>query len=82
MAGYLPWAVTAVVCLAACSVTARRPNILLMMSDDVGWGDYEVNDPEMATPALTRLAQRGLVLNQSYTLQTCTPTRSALLSGR
>ncbi|KAL8583863.1 hypothetical protein ACOMHN_040332 [Nucella lapillus] len=60
---------------------APRPNIVLMMGDDVGWADYEVNDPSMATPAITALAQRGLTLNQSYTLQTCTPTRSALLSG-
>merc|ERR1712121_504104 len=65
-----------------CGAMAKKPNIMILMADDVGWADYEVNDPEMATPALTALSQRGLVLNQSYTLQTCTPTRAALLSGR
>ncbi|XP_076442669.1 arylsulfatase B-like [Babylonia areolata] len=85
--GYLAWRVTLpLLALVAMTTTGVRggpkPNIIIMMADDVGWADYEVHDPQMATPSLTALAQRGLVLNQSYTLQTCTPTRSALLSGR
>ena len=60
----------------------KQPNIIFIMSDDVGWGDHEANNKYMATPNLIQMAQRGVVMNQSYTLQACTPTRSALLTGR
>ncbi|KAL8613938.1 hypothetical protein ACOMHN_023174 [Nucella lapillus] len=59
-----------------------RPNIILFLADDLGWADLQRHDPEMRTPALERLAQRSMVLNQSYVMPTCAPTRSALLTGR
>lgn len=59
-----------------------KPNIIVMMADDLGWADVQTHDPEMRTPSLQQLASRGLFLNQSYVLPTCAPTRSALLTGR
>ena len=79
----LPRAVVVWLLVAMKTETVRgKPNIIFIMGDDIGWGDYEANNQYMATPNLIRMAQHGVVLNQSYTLQTCTPTRSALLTGR
>ena len=83
--GCLPWSVAAcllVVMTLAAMVEGRKPNIIMMMADDVGTADHEAYDPFMRTPALLRLAQLGVVMNQSYTLQACTPTRTALLTGK
>ncbi|KAK7452851.1 hypothetical protein BaRGS_00039675 [Batillaria attramentaria] len=66
----------------ATGVTCQKPNIVIMLADDVGWADVERHDPEMRTPNVERLAQRGMFLNQSYVQPTCAPTRSALLTGR
>ncbi|XP_076435770.1 arylsulfatase B-like [Babylonia areolata] len=59
-----------------------RPNIILFLADDLGWADLQRHDPEMRTPALERLAEHSMVLNFSYVMPTCAPTRSALLTGR
>lgn len=61
---------------------AQKPNILFLLADDVGWADYQINDPQMRTPNILKLASDGLTMNQSYTMMTCTPSRSALMSGR
>ncbi|XP_076446993.1 arylsulfatase B-like [Babylonia areolata] len=61
---------------------AKKPHILVILADDVGNADYQDVDPFMRTPHLTDLRKRGLLLTHSYTLQTCTPTRAALLTGR
>lgn len=82
------WALCWVAAVVAAAVTRgtraqqQQPNIVLMLADDVGWADPENHDPEMRTPNLLRLAARGMLLNQSYVLPTCAPTRSALLTGR
>ena len=79
----LPWAVVVWLLVAMKTETVRgKPNIIYILSDDIGWGDHEANNKYFATPNLIKMAQHGVVLNQSYTLQTCTPTRSALLTGR
>ena len=81
---YRSWSTAIYLQVAMTLVMANKtqPNILFLLSDDVGMADTEAVDPAMSTPTLTRLAQLGVVMNQSYTLQTCTPTRSALLTGR
>ncbi|KAL8600135.1 hypothetical protein ACOMHN_060087 [Nucella lapillus] len=75
-------AVAAWLTLGPPGVHAIQPNILILMGDDIGYADYQETDPAMRTPALTELGRRGLHLTQAYTLQVCTPTRSALLTGR
>ena len=79
----LPWVVVVWLLVAMKTETVQgKPNIIYILSDDIGWGDHEANNKYFATPNLIKMAQHGVVLNQSYTLQTCTPTRSALLTGR
>ncbi|XP_046571435.1 arylsulfatase B-like [Haliotis rubra] len=59
-----------------------KPNIVLILADDLGWNDIGYHNPDMKTPNIDRLATQGIKLNQSYTQSICTPTRSALMTGR
>jgi len=59
----------------------QRPNILLVMADDMGWTDLGSFGSEIETPNLDALAQRGVKFTDFYTSVSCSPTRSMLLSG-
>ena len=59
----------------------RRPNILFILADDLGWSDIGCYGSEIATPRLDGLAREGLRFNQFYSTARCWPTRSALLTG-
>ncbi len=61
---------------------ARRPNIVYLLADDLGWGDVGWHGSEIATPNLDALALGGARLEQFYVLPVCSPTRAALLTGR
>lgn len=64
------------------SVSAERaPNIILLIADDLGWGDVGYHGSEIQTPTLDSLAANGARLNRFYTYPACTQTRGALLSG-
>lgn len=60
----------------------RKPNILLVMADDMGWADVGFHGSRIRTPNLDRLVSEGVELDQHYVCPMCTPTRAALLSGR
>ncbi|MFK7733999.1 MAG: arylsulfatase [Pseudomonadales bacterium] len=62
-------------------IKSTRPNILLVVVDDMGYSDIGAFGGEIATPALDALAQDGLQLTNFHVLPTCSPTRSVLLSG-
>lgn len=76
---------TALVSLAATSAhaqeAAKRPNFLVIVADDLGYSDIGAFGGEIATPNLDALAARGLKLTGFHTAPTCSPTRSALLTG-
>jgi arylsulfatase len=59
----------------------KRPNILLIVADDLGYSDIGSFGGEIATPALDNLAKEGVRFTNFYVLPTCSPTRSVLLSG-
>jgi arylsulfatase A len=61
-----------------------RPNIVLIVADDLGYGDLgSYGAPDIRTPNLDRLAREGVRLTQFYAnAPVCTPTRAALLTGR
>src|SRR6476469_1593184 len=61
---------------------AGAPNVLLVMLDDVGFGQTSTFGGPANTPTLQRLADRGLRYNRFHTTALCSPTRAALLSGR
>ena len=58
-----------------------RPNILLIVADDLGYSDIGSFGGEIATPSLDNLANEGLQLTNFHVLPSCSPTRSVLLSG-
>ena len=63
--------------------TAPRPNVLLIITDDVGYGDIgSYGSTVIKTPHIDRLAKAGVRLTDFYAAPQCTPTRAALISGR
>ena len=63
-------------------VDGQEPhNIVFILLDNAGWGDFESTDSMSRTPNIEQLRQEGLFLNESYVLPMSSPTRSALLTG-
>lgn len=60
----------------------KAPNILLIMTDDVGFGAASCFGGPVPTPAMDRVAEMGLRYNTFHTTALCSPTRAALLTGR
>ena len=60
---------------------SKRPNILLVMVDDMGWTDIGSFGSEIDTPNLDALAQQGVKFTDFHVSVSCSPTRSMLLSG-
>lgn len=60
---------------------ASKPNILLILADDVGYSDIGCYGGEIATPNLDKLAAHGLRFTQFYNTARCCPTRASLLTG-
>ena len=59
-----------------------KPNIVMILADDMGWMDVGYHGSEIKTPNLDRLAEEGARLNQFYVMPACTPTRASMLTGR
>lgn len=59
-----------------------RPNIVVILADDMGWGDVGWHGSEIKTPNLDKLAMAGARLEQFYVQPVCSPTRAALMTGR
>ncbi len=66
---------------AADTAGARRPNIILVMADDLGWSDIGCYGGEIRTPQIDSLAKDGLRFTQFYNNAICGPTRASLLTG-
>lgn len=60
----------------------RRPNIVLIMGDDIGYSDLGCYGAEIETPNLDRLAANGLRFKTFYNMAKCNPTRSSLFTGQ
>lgn len=63
------------------AVRTTRPNIVLIVADDLGFSDLGAFGGEIDTPNIDRLAQRGLAFTHFYTAASCSPTRAMLLTG-
>lgn len=76
-------------CLAGCSAGLRRsqaqtrPNVILMITDDQGYGDFGyMGNPVLKTPALDTMARQSAHMSQYYVSPVCAPTRACLMTGR
>jgi arylsulfatase A-like enzyme len=74
-------AVLALVIPASAAPAADRPNVLLILADDLGFADVGCYGGEIATPNLDKLAANGLRFRQFYNCTRCCPTRASLLTG-
>jgi arylsulfatase A-like enzyme len=61
--------------------SARPPNIVLILADDLGYSDLSAFGSEIPTPNLDALAASGMLLTDFHTGMTCSPTRAMLMSG-
>jgi arylsulfatase A-like enzyme len=60
---------------------SQKPNIILIMADDMGYSDIGAFGSEIATPNLDKLAAKGLTMSQVYNASRCCPSRASLLTG-
>ena len=79
MAPVLVAAILLFLTLCLSPVRCERPNIVLVLADDLGWGDVGWNNEAMVdvTQSLTRLAREGVRLTEYYVQQVCSPSRAA-----
>ena len=68
-----------IILFAAPVIAAEKPNILLVMADDMGWTDLGCFGSEIETPYLDSLAKSGVKFTDFYVSVSCSPTRSMLL---
>ena len=74
----------ALIAIAGCFAEAadRAPNVIVILADDLGWGDVSCQGGRVPTPAIDRLARDGRRFTSGYcSASTCTPTRYSLLTG-
>lgn len=79
--GYL---IIIIIFFSSCDKPKKRPNIILVMTDDQGWYDAGFNgNPFIKTPNLDALASKGVIFNRFYSASAvCSPTRASLITGR
>ncbi|MBO9639875.1 MAG: sulfatase-like hydrolase/transferase, partial [Siphonobacter aquaeclarae] len=61
---------------------SRKPNIILILVDDMGYSDLGAYGSEIRTPHIDRLAREGLKLKEFYNNSICAPTRASLITGQ
>ena len=59
-----------------------RPNIVILLADDLGWTDVSFHGGNIATPNIDRIAVEGAELSRYYVFPVCSPTRAGLMTGR
>src|SRR5207249_2647346 len=69
--------------LASAALGAARPNVVVILADDEGWGDLSVNgNTNVSTPNIDSLAKSGTLLEHFFVCPVCSPTRAEFLTGR
>ncbi|VDI54009.1 N-acetylgalactosamine-6-sulfatase [Mytilus galloprovincialis] len=71
-------------CFMIAGVVDGKPNFVILLMDDMGWGDLGVfGEPNKETPFLDKMAAEGMIFPDFYSANPlCSPSRAALLSGR
>ena len=77
-----------IIVMVSCNslVTEKKsdhPNVILILTDDQGWGDLSINgNSELNTPNIDNLARNGTIFDRFYVSPVCSPTRAEILTGR
>ncbi|XP_072028594.1 arylsulfatase B-like [Amphiura filiformis] len=83
---HCPLVFTTLICLLVfytVEATSTKPNIIFIVADDLGWNDVSFHgSDQIPTPNIDKLAQEGIILMNYYVSPICTPTRSAIMTGR
>lgn len=61
---------------------SAKPNVVLFVSDDMGWSDVSYHGGTVKTPNIDRIGSEGVELDRFYVFPICSPTRTALMTGR
>ena len=67
--------------LKAQKQTVKKPNVIVILTDDMGYSDIGCFGSEIRTPNLDRLAANGLAFTKFYNTARCSPSRASLLTG-
>ena len=68
---------------ALLAADAKKPNVVVLLADDQGWGDLSFNgNTNISTPNIDSLGKNGAVLEHFYVCPVCSPTRAEFLTGR
>ncbi len=68
--------------LGQATPSSSRPNIVILVADDLGWNDVGFHGSEIQTPTLDRLAHDGIIFDRFYAYSLCSPTRAGLMTAR
>ena len=79
--GLMPW-LAGLLLLPCLAGAGGRPNVVLIVADDLGWADVGFHGGPIDTPSIDRLAAEGVRLERFYATPICSPTRAALMTGR
>jgi len=70
-------------CMQTTMQENKKPNVIMILADDQGWGDLSVNgNTNLRTPNIDNLAQHGASFDRFYVCPVCSPTRAEMLTGR
>jgi arylsulfatase A-like enzyme len=70
--------------LILCSLnllSLEKPNVIIILTDDLGWGDVSYHGGYIPTPNIDQLAEDGMEMNRFYSNPVCSPTRASMLTG-
>ena len=71
--------------LSSCNnpIENKKPNVIIIMTDDQGFGDLGINEnPNIMTPNIDKFASESIQFNNFFVSPVCAPTRSSLMTGR
>ena len=76
--------ILALVGLSSCAGNSysQKPNIIIILADDLGYADVGFHGSDIKTPNIDRIATEGVVLDQYYACPMCSPTRAGIMTGR